>query len=145
MDVSTAFLHGELTEEVYMKQPDKFIEPGKEHLVCRLKHSIYGLKQSPRCWNHALDSQLKEMGFKQTSSDPCLYDHFDSEGVMFLVVVYVDDIVLGGRSKAKMNAVKEQLSQKFEMKDLGPLNHFLGVNIIQDQLTGVIWIGQPSY
>ena len=63
------FLHGELTEEVYMRQPEGFIEPGKEHLVCHLQRSIYGLKQSPRCWNHALDSQLKEMRFKQTSSD----------------------------------------------------------------------------
>ena len=145
MDVSTAFLHGELTEEVYMKQPEGFIEPGKEHLVCCLKRSIYGLKQSPRHWNHALDSQLKEMGFKQTSSDPCLYVSVNSEGVMFLVAVYVDDIVLGGRSKAEMNAVKEEMSQKFEMKDLGPLHHFLGVKVIQDQLAGVIWIGQPSY
>ena len=57
------------------------------------------------------------MGFEQTSSDPCLYVHLDSEGVMFLVAVYVDDIVLGGRREAKMNAVKEELSQKFEMKD----------------------------
>ena len=73
MDVSTAFLHGELTEKVYMKQPEGYIEPGKEHLVCRLKCSIYGLKQSPWCWNHALDSRLKEMGFKQISSYPCLY------------------------------------------------------------------------
>ena len=145
MDVSTAFLHGELTEEVYMRQPEGFIEQGKENLVCHLKRSIYGLKQSPRCWNHVLDSHLKEMGFKQTSSDPCLYVYFDSEGVMFLVAVYVDDIVLGGRSEAKMNAVKEELSQKFEMKDLGPLHHFLGVKVIQDELAGVIWIGQPSY
>ena len=144
MDVSTAFLHGELTDEVYMKQPEGFIETGKEDLVCRLKQSIYGLRQSPRCWNHALDGKLKEMEFKQTSSDPCLYVSFDSEGVLFLVAVYVDDIVLGGKSKAKMDAVKEELSKKFEMKDLGPLHHFLGVKVIQDQLTGVIWIGQSS-
>ena len=145
MDVSTAFLHGELPEEVYMTQPEGFIEQGKEHLVCRLKRSIYGLKQSPRCWNHALDSQLKGMGFEQTSSDPCLYVRLDSEGEMFLVAVYVDDIILGGRSEAKLNAVKEELSRRFEMKDLGPLHHFLGVKVIQDRLTGVIWIGQPSY
>ena len=56
MDVSTAFLHGELTKEVYMQQPEGFIESGKEHLVCHLQQSIYGLKQSPRCWNHTLDS-----------------------------------------------------------------------------------------
>ena len=145
MDVSTAFLHGELAEEVYMRQPEGFVEQGKEHLVCRLQRSIYGLKQSPRCWNHALDSKLKEMGFEQTSSDPCLYVHFDSEGVMFLVAVYVDDIVLGGRREAEMTTVKEELSQNFEMKDLGPLHHFLGVKVIQDHLTRAIWIGQPSY
>ena len=85
MDVSTAFLHGELSEEVYLKQPEGFVEPGKENLVCHLKRSIYGLKQSPRCWNHALDSRLKEMGFEQTSSDPCLYVHADSEREMFVV------------------------------------------------------------
>ena len=73
MDVSTAFLHGELTEEVYTKQPKGFVKQGKEHLVCCLNHSIYGLKQSPRCWNQALDSQLKELGFKQMAGDSCLY------------------------------------------------------------------------
>ena len=145
MDVSTAFLHGELTEQVYMRQPEGFTEPGKEHLVCYLKRSIYGLKQSPRCWNHALDNCLKEIGFKQTPSDPCLYIHSDLEGEIFVVAVYVDDIILGGRSTVRMNAVKKELSEKFKMKDLGTLHHFMGIKIIQDQLTGVTWIGQPSY
>ena len=71
-----------------MKQPEDFIQPGQEHLVCHLKRSIYGLKQAPRCWNHALDGHLKEMEFKQTSSDPCLYI---SEGDEFIIAVYVDD------------------------------------------------------
>ena len=88
MDVSTAFLHGELSEEVYMKQPEGFIESGQEHLVCHLKQSIYGLKQSPRCWNHALDSHLKEMGFKQTCCDPCLYVSTNSEGEIFIIAMY---------------------------------------------------------
>lgn len=73
MDVAIAFLHGELDEEVYMEQPEGFVKEGKEGLVCRLKRSIYGLKQSPRCWNHALDRRLKEIGFTQASGDPCLY------------------------------------------------------------------------
>ena len=60
-------------EEVYMKQPDGFVEQGKENLVCKLKKSIYGLKQSPRCWNYSLDDCLKNLGFVQTSSDPCIY------------------------------------------------------------------------
>lgn len=145
MDVSTAFLHGKLSEEVYMEQPEGFIEPGNEHLVCHLKRSIYGLKQSPRCWNHALDGQLKEMGFKQTSSDPCLYVKFDSEGEMLVVAVYVDDLILGGGCEVKLNEVKKELGQAFRMKDLGKLHHFLGVKIIQDKHSGVIWIGQPLY
>ena len=78
-----------------MRQPEGFIQEGTERLVCRLKHYIYGLKQSPRCWNHALDSQLKEMQFKQTSNDPCLYIHYNQEETS----VDVDDIILGGRSE----------------------------------------------
>ena len=73
LDVETAFLHGTLQEEVYMDQPEGYEQRGKEHQVCRLHKSIYGLKQSPRCWNQALDDYLKKMGFVQTSSDPCVY------------------------------------------------------------------------
>ncbi|RXN30143.1 Retrovirus-related Pol poly from transposon TNT 1-94 [Labeo rohita] len=73
MDVKTAFLNGELKEEVYMQQPEGFVVKGKEHLVCKLNHSIYGPKQSPRCWNIVLDEQLKKMGFVQTTGDPCIY------------------------------------------------------------------------
>ena len=145
MDVSTAFLHGELSEEVYLKQPEGFVESGKENLVCRLKRSIYGLKQSPRCWNHTLDSKLKEMGFEQTASDPCLYVHANSEREMFVVAVYVDDIILGGKNESILCQVKQELSTKFDMKDLGLLHHFLGVTVIQDQLSESIWIGQPAY
>jgi len=144
IDVSTAFLHGELSEEVYMHQPEGFIEPGKEDLVCRLNHSIYGLKQSPRRWNHALDSQLREMGFAQTACDPCLYISKGAEE-MFIVAAYVDDIILGGKNLARVNAVKEKLSGSFEMKDLASLHHFLGVKIIQHKPTKTIWIGQSLY
>ena len=76
MDITAAFLHAcDLQEEVYMKQPEGFVAQGQENLVCRLKKSIYGLKQSPRCWNQALNAQLKEIGFKQSSNDPCIYLH----------------------------------------------------------------------
>ena len=145
MDVSTAFLHGELTDEVYMRQPEGFVEPNKELLVCHLNRSIYGLKQSPRCWNQALDKRLKEMGFQQTAGDPCLYVLSRPEQAVFIVAVYIDDIILGTRDESKLAAIKNELSQTFEMKDLGQLHHFLGVKVIQDQSTGAIWIGQPSY
>lgn len=66
LDVTTAFLNGHLNEEVFMRQPEGFVVKGKEHLVCRLKHSLYGLKQSPRCWNHTLDAYLKRLRFLQS-------------------------------------------------------------------------------
>jgi len=96
MDVPAAFLHGELSEEVYMRQPQGFVKNGQENLVWHLKCNIHGLKQSPRCWNTAPDKQLKELGFKQTASDPCLYVCADSEGELLVVTIYVDNIIVGG-------------------------------------------------
>jgi hypothetical protein len=143
MDVTTAFLNGELEEEVYMKQPEGFEVPGKEHLVCKLRRSIYGLKQSPRCWNATLDGKLKRMGFSQTKGDPCIYTAQDGEP--FIIGVYVDDILLAGKSDRRMAEVKTTLSDEFNMKDMGELHYFLGVKIIQNTETGEIWMGQSVY
>lgn len=143
MDITTAFLNGVLKEVVYMKQPEGYIQNSKEKLVCQLKRSIYGLKQSPRCWNTALDSQLKKMGFIQTTSDPCLY--VSSEGEPFIIAVYVDDILLAGKTDSRIVEVKNALASKFNVKDMGELKYFLGVKVIQDIAGGNVWIGQPSY
>lgn len=142
VDVATAFLNGTLEEEVFMKQPEGFEVKGKEHLVCRLKKSIYGLKQSPRCWNAALDNQLKQMGFTQSQNDPCIY-HRKIGGEMFYIAVYVDDIILAGRMEETINQMKAILARKFEIKDLGELNYFLGIKV--EQRENSIWIGQPAY
>lgn len=92
MDVTTAFLNGKLHDTVNMKQPEGYIKSGQEQKVCRLR-SLYGLKQSPRCWNSVLDTHLKSMGFTQLKSDPYIYVS-TSEGVSTLVLaVYVDDIL----------------------------------------------------
>ncbi len=90
-------LNGQLQEEVYMAQPEGYAVKGKTDLVCRLKKSLYGLKQSPRCWNSALNSHLKNMGFVQATGDPCIY--MATEGEMFLIAVYVDDILLAGKTQ----------------------------------------------
>ena len=73
MHVSAAFLNGELEEEIYLSQPPGFIIQQKENFVCKLKKSLYGLKQSPRCWNNSFDQFMKELGFTQTASDSCIY------------------------------------------------------------------------
>lgn len=143
VDVHTAFLNGTLQEEVYMKQPIGYEKEGKEHLVCRLKKSIYGLKQSSRCWNTALDSHLKRMGFSQSKSDPCIYVSGGED--TFCIGVYVDDMILAGKDKNKMKCVKEELSSKFDIKDLGKLRYFLGMSIVQNREGKVTWMGQPTY
>ena len=94
MDVNTAFLHGELEEEIYMKQPEGFVTEEKEHLVCKLNKSLYGLKQSPRSWNYVLDEHLQSIGFVQTPSDPCIYIAEGDEP--FIIAVHVDDTILAG-------------------------------------------------
>ena len=141
LDVTTAFLNGTLEEEVYMKQPEGFVVDGKEDMVCKLHKSIYGLKQSPRCWNMALDTHLKSIGLQQSDSDPCLYTA--QEGEMAIVAVYVDDILIATESEKKMIEVKQCLSQRFDTKDLGELTSFLGVQVKREP--GGMWIGQPGY
>ena len=96
MDVTTAFLNGVLEEEILMRQPEGFVVKGLEHMVCRLKHSIYGLKQLPRCWNSVLDEYLKQFGFVKLTSDPCIYTMACGE---MIVGVYVDDIIIAGKNE----------------------------------------------
>ena len=143
MDVKTAFLNGELNNLIYMKQPEAFVKKGQEGLVCKLKRSIYGLKQSPRCWNSALDVHLRSIGFVQTKSDPCIY--VAEEGEPFIIAIYVDDILLAGQTDVRIAEVKDALTNRFDIKDLGQVNSFLGVKIIQNLEKGTIWAGQPSY
>ena len=123
------FANGNLEEKVYV-DTEGFVSPGQEHLVCKLKKSIYGLKQSPRCWNSALDAYQKQTGFTQSNSDPCI--HFkDAGGEKVYVSVYVDD-VLAARTNEVLHQVKSDLPNEFDIEDKGKLSYFLGMSIIQD-------------
>ena len=126
-----------------MKQPEGFVIPGKEHLVCKLKKSIYGLKQSPRCWNTALHNHLKKMSFVQSATDTCEYRPSGGEAVY--LGIYVDDVIITAQSNKKLTEVKKRLASRFDIKDLGKLHHFLGMKIVQDEATGSVWIRQPAY
>ena len=143
MDVSSAFLNGELQEEIYMNQPEGFVIKGKENLVCKLNISFYGLKQSARCWNNCIGNYLKEIDFVQSASDPCIYT--SSEGELAIVAVYVDDLIIAAKTDVKMNKIKDALSRKYKMKDLGELNHFVGVKVVQNHVNNSVWLGQPAY
>ncbi|XP_021748580.1 uncharacterized protein LOC110714381 [Chenopodium quinoa] len=127
MDVHNAFLHGDLTEEFYMKLPPGFTtdEPG---LVCRLRKSLYGLKQAPRCWFAKLTTALKKYGFVQSYPDYSLFTY--TKGFIQLnVLVYVDDLIVSGNNSNAIKLFKHYLSTCFHMKDLGVLKYFLGIEV----------------
>lgn len=143
MDVVTAFLNGTLDEEIYMSQPEGYIKPGDEHLVCRLKKSIYGLKQSPRCWNQAFSEYLESIGFTQSSADPCVYIRIADP--VAIIAVYVDDLAILAKTEANMNKVKKCLAIHFKMKDLGELHYCLGVCVEWSRNRTSLWLHQKHY
>ena len=128
MDVVSTFLNGELREEIYMQQPPGYIQPAKEELVCKLKKSIYGLKQSPRCWNERLCEHLKSLVFKESGADPCVFIRESSEKKLEVISMYVDDLLLIAETMEQIKQMKRSLSDTFKMKDLGQLQYCLGVN-----------------
>lgn len=113
MDVHNAFLDGDLDEEIYMRPPPGFTTPGDKR-VCRLRKSIYGLKQSPRCWFAKLADALLNYGFKQTRSDYSLFV-FHRDGISLLILVYVDDLIISGNSSSAIQEFKDYLSTCFHM------------------------------
>ena len=108
MDVKTAFLNGNLNEDIYMQQPEGFKAKGKEHMVCKLQRSIYGLKQASRSWNIRFDQAITSFGFEKSPDEPCVYKRIQAQKIVFLVL-YVDDILLIGNDKQVLSGVKDWL------------------------------------
>ncbi|KAD6795333.1 hypothetical protein E3N88_06229 [Mikania micrantha] len=115
MDVKTAFLNGHLIEDVYMAQPEGFVDPKNPNKVCKLKKSIYGLKQAYRSWNLRFDEKIKEFGFLKNEDEPCVYMKASGSIVMFLIL-YVDDILLIGNDIPTLNGVKSWSFDAFQCK-----------------------------
>ncbi|WVZ01079.1 hypothetical protein V8G54_027148 [Vigna mungo] len=145
LDVKTTFLHGDLEEEIYMKQPEGFEEPGKEHLVCRLKKSLYGLKQAPRQWYKKFDSFMIQHSFKKTSVDHCVFVKHYENGESVILLLYVDDMLIVGKEKIKIAALEKALSKSFAMKDLGAVKKILGMKISRDRSRRMLWVSQEDY
>ena len=132
MDVKTAFLNGELEEEIYMEQPDGFVVKGEERKVCKLLKSLYGLKQAPKQWHEKFDRTLTSAGFVINEADRCVYyRHGGSEDV--ILCLYVDDILIFGTSINVINEVKSFLSKCFDMKDLGEADVILNIKLNKDE------------
>ncbi|GKD42806.1 retrovirus-related pol polyprotein from transposon TNT 1-94 [Tanacetum coccineum] len=126
MDVHNAFLHGDLDEEVYMKLPPGFY--GSRGKVCRLKKSLYGLRQAPHNWFCKLATALKTFGFTQLYADYSLFS-FKRSGIELHVLVYVDDLIVAGNNSDVITKFRAYMSTCFHMKDLGALKYFLGIEI----------------
>jgi hypothetical protein len=144
MDVKTAFLNGNIEEELYMVQPEGFVDPKDAGKVCKLQRSIYGLKQASRSWNLRFDEVIKGFGFVQNEEETCIYKKMSGSSVSFLVL-YVDDILLIGNDVNLLNSVKDYLSSKFSMKDLGEAAYILGIKIYRDRSRRLIALSQSTY
>jgi hypothetical protein len=128
MDVKNAFLHGDLQEEVYMDIPPGFELSEQKGKVLRLRRSLYGLKQSPRAWFDRFRKAILIKGFHQSNADHTLfYKH--AENKVAILIVYVDDIVITGDNQKEIDDLKCHLAQEFEVKDLGHLRYFLGIEV----------------
>ncbi|WKA00618.1 hypothetical protein VitviT2T_018956 [Vitis vinifera] len=144
MDVKTAFLNGELEEEVYMKQPEGFPSSDGEQLVCKLKKSIYGLKQASRQWYLKFHNIISSFGFVENVMDQCIYLKVSGSKVCFLVL-YVDDILLATNDKGLLHEVKQFLSKNFDMKDMGEASYVIGIKIHRDRFKGILGLSQETY
>ncbi|KAJ9557532.1 hypothetical protein OSB04_012146 [Centaurea solstitialis] len=144
MDVKTTFLNGKLTEDVYMQQPEGFVDPKYPSKVCKLLKSISGLKHASRSWNLQFDERIKEFGFTKSVFEPCVYTKFSGSIVTFLVL-YVDDILLIGNDVPTLQSVKAWLSRCFQMKDLGEAAYTLGIKIYRNRSWRLIGLSQSTY
>ena len=144
MDVKTAFLNGDLKENIYMVQPPGFIERGKENMVCKLNKSIYGLKQASRQWFLKFDQVVTAHGFVENKMDDCIYLKHKGSKFIFLVL-YVDDILLASSDIQLLKETKNMLSTNFEMKDLGEAHYVLGIEITRDRKRKLLGLSQKGY
>lgn len=144
MDVKTAFLNGDLDEEVYMVQPQGFIPNDKSHMVCKLRKSIYGLKQSSRQWFVKFNKVILSFGFTANTVDRCIYLKISGSKFMILAL-YVDDILLATNDLGMLHETKKFLSSNFEMKDMGEAAYVLGIEIHRDRSKGMLGLSQKSY
>ena len=148
MDVKTAFLNGNIDKDIYMRQPEGYENCEDPHMVCKLNKSIYGLKQSARCWNATLDSYLKRSGYVQNPADPCIHCKTVNKcgkQCLIIIAVYVDDTILSANDMELLRAEKANISNRFEMEDLREIHYCLGMAIERDRSPKVLMIHQESY
>lgn len=143
LDVKSAFLHGELQEQVFIEQPPGYIKAGEENKVYRLKKALYGLKQAPRAWYSRIDAYFQKEGFRKCPYEHTLYIKNGDEGKMLFVCLYVDDLIYTGSDGVMFENFKRSMMLEFDMSDLGRLHYFLGIEVVQS--ADGIFISQKKY
>lgn len=144
LDVETAFLNGEIDEQIYMAQPEGFEEPGSENKVCLLNKAIYGLKQSSRLWYEKAHRILLNMNYKQSKVEPCKF-YKNTRCSIVVIALYVDDFFLFYNDFDEAKRLKSELHKNFHMKDLGPISYCLGMKIERNRSTNELKISQEQY
>lgn len=142
LDVKSAFLHGELKEDVYISQPEGFIISGEEEKVYKQKKALYGLKQAPRAWFSRIEAYFLRENFERCPSEHTLFTK-SKEGKFIIVSLYVDDLIFSGNDKSFCDEFKNSMMLEFEMTDLWKMKYFLGVEVKQSQ--DGIFICQRKY
>ena len=145
IDVKGAYLNGKLDKDVYMRQPEGFIEPGKERLVCKLLKGVYGLKQSGRVWHHLLKTKLKNIRFKAGEADMTVYFRCSQGGSIEIAGWYVDDGLLATNSTQVMDKMVNDIRGSFDIQDLGEPDQLLGIRISRNRDIGITHLLQPSF
>jgi hypothetical protein len=131
IDIQNAFLHGNLSEEVFMSQPPGYQHPLYPNHVCKLQRAIYGLKQAPRAWFSRLSTKLRELGFHGSRSDSSLFI-YKTKSLTMYILIYVDDIIITSSQPVAIDDLLRSLTHDFAVKDLGTLNFFLGLEVISN-------------
>jgi hypothetical protein len=144
MDVKSAYLNGDLEEDIYMTQPQGYQAPGQEQLVCKLRKSLYGLKQAGRTWHTKIDIALKRKNFRTFDADECVYIKRQGD-IITIIALYVDDLLIACNSIAELGRLKLDLTAQFDTEDLGEASFLLGIDIRRDRAARTISIGQASY
>ena len=140
LDIKTAFLNGELEEDVYVEQPPGYKE-GDASAACHLNRALYGLKQAPRAWHKTLKEELEAMGFEASEADPGLFVSKRKYGNIY-ILTYVDDFLIAGSSMDEVNEVKTSIKNVFVVHDLGEANCFLSMTIERDRVNRTMKMSQ---
>jgi hypothetical protein len=143
IDVQTAFLYGEIDQELFIHQPEGYVTEDSENYVCRLNKGLYGLKQASRLWNKKIHRSLVNLLFTQSEADPCVYIRLSGGDIMILAI-WVDDGLFAFSDKSAGQSVIDHLREEYKMK-AGPAEHFVGLNINRDRPNKTLHLSSPSY